>query len=69
MTRSLKRRGMDKAPQQTPQEFARRIKTPSLRRSVETFTAHYERARFGDSEEDAEKLPELFEEVELASKE
>jgi protein-glutamine gamma-glutamyltransferase len=68
MTRSLKRRGMEKAPQQTPQEFAGCIKTPGLRRSVETFTVYYERARFGGSEEDAEKLPELFDEVEVASK-
>jgi protein-glutamine gamma-glutamyltransferase len=68
MTRSLKRRGMEKIPQQTPQEFARAIQTPSLRKSVETFTTHYERARFGGSEEDAEKLPELFEEVEVAAK-
>ena len=68
MTRSLKRRGMEKVPNQTPQEFARCIQTPSLRRSVETFTTHYERARFGGSEADAEKLPKLFEEVELVSK-
>ncbi len=68
MTRSLKRRGMAKVPQQTPQEFARTIKTPTLRRSVEIFTTHYERARFGGSEKDAERLPELFEEVEVAAK-
>jgi hypothetical protein len=68
MTRSLKRRGVEKAPQQTPQEFLRSIETERLRRSVETFTEHYERARFGASEVDAERLPELFEEVEASAK-
>jgi hypothetical protein len=68
MTRSLKKRGLEKLPQQTPQEFVRKIDTVTLRRSVETFTTHYERARFGGSEEDAEKLPELFDEVEMSSK-
>lgn len=68
MTRSLKKRGLEKLPQQTPQEFVRNIDTVTLRRSVETFTRHYERARFGGSEEDAEKLPELFDEVEMSSK-
>ena len=68
MTRSLRRRGMEKTPQQTPREFLRTIQTAELRRSVETFTEHYERARFGGLEEDAEKLPELFEEVEASAK-
>ena len=68
MIRTLRRRGVEKAPQQTPQEFSRGIETEPLRRSVETFTEHYERARFGDSEADAERLSELFEEVEASAK-
>jgi hypothetical protein len=32
------------------------------------FTEHYERARFNHSAPDAEKLPELYEEVEEALK-
>src|SRR5206468_2762687 len=40
MTRSLKRRGVEKAPQQTPREFVHSIETEDLRRSVETFTEH-----------------------------
>src|SRR5438270_11930473 len=68
MTRSLRRRGVQKTPQQTPREFVQSIKTDGLRCSVETFTHHYERARFGASESDAEKLPELFDEVEESAK-
>jgi hypothetical protein len=35
---------------------------------LERFTAHYERARFGDSARDADKLPELYKEVESTAK-
>jgi hypothetical protein len=31
---------------------------------VERFTVHYERARFGDSISDAEKLPDLYRDLE-----
>ena len=68
MTRVLRRRGMVKTPGQTPQEFARTIDASVLRGSVERFTQHYEKARFGGSEQDAEKLPELYEEVETSAK-
>jgi hypothetical protein len=30
---------------------------------VVTFTEHYERARFADSVDDAQRLPELYEEI------
>jgi transglutaminase-like putative cysteine protease len=63
MTRRLSRRGWRKAPAQTPQEFVAAIQEPSLQRSVAAFTAHYERARFGESAEDAKKLPELYDEI------
>ena len=63
MIRRLSRRGWRKAPAQTPQEFVTSIAEPTLQRSVAAFTAHYERARFGESAEDAKKLPELFEEI------
>jgi hypothetical protein len=55
--------GWEKRPSQTPAEFVRIIEDPALRRSVERFTERYQRARFGDSAEDARQLPELFEEV------
>lgn len=66
MTRSLARRGWPRAPAQTPEEFVVTIEDPEVRRSVEAFILRYERARFGDSAEDAQQLPELFESVRAA---
>ncbi|MGE0405075.1 MAG: DUF3488 and DUF4129 domain-containing transglutaminase family protein [Candidatus Korobacteraceae bacterium] len=63
MTRTLARRGLSKQPTMTPAEFVEAIAEPDLRKSVATFTEHYERARFGDSPEHARRLPELYEEV------
>ena len=39
------------------------IEDPELRAAVERFTEHYEKARFGDSPGDAQRLPELYEEI------
>jgi hypothetical protein len=64
----LQRRGIRKLPTQTPQEFLKTIPQPPVRQRVESFTFHYERARFGDSPEDAEKLPELYRELESVGK-
>ncbi|MCI0356261.1 MAG: DUF3488 and transglutaminase-like domain-containing protein [Acidobacteria bacterium] len=61
MVRSLGRRGWHKRPAQTPEEFTLTISDPSLRAAVEQFTWRYQRARFGESSEDAGALPELFE--------
>jgi transglutaminase-like putative cysteine protease len=66
MARSLARRGMQKPAAQTPQEFVKKIGDARLRAPVARFTDVYESARFGNSADDAQKLPELFEEVELA---
>lgn len=63
LTRTLARRGWRKLPAQTPQEYATTISDQSLRNAVERFTSHYERARFGQSSGDAEKLPELYDEI------
>jgi hypothetical protein len=63
LLKKLGRRGYRKQPAQTPAEFARSIDDASTRADVVTFTAHYERARFNGSAEDAQKLPELFEEI------
>lgn len=63
LLRKLSHRGWHKRPTQTPGEFARSIDDPLLRSSVERFTHRYEGARFGRSVEDAERLPELFEEI------
>ncbi len=68
MLRQSARRGWDKAPGQTPSEFAAIIADPQLRVRVVKFTQRYESARFGKSAEDAELLPMLFEEVKSSPK-
>jgi hypothetical protein len=60
MTKAAARRGWRKLPTQTPAEFATTISDLSLRNVVLEFTACYERARFGDSVEDARVLPAIF---------
>lgn len=63
MLKSVERRGYPKPPAQTPAEFVLTIPEASLRESVSKFTERYERARFGDSRQDAEELPGLYEEI------
>jgi len=63
MTRMLARRGWRKSPVQTPEEFINSFRDEAIRESISRFTEHYERARFGDSAEDASRLPELYEEI------
>lgn len=63
LIRSLGRRGWHKRPSQTPEEFTVSIDDPALRSAVEQFTRRYQRARFGESAEDAGALPELFERI------
>jgi len=62
MLKRLARKGLRKSPWQTPEEFASSIADPQMREDVLVFTEHYERARFAESTEDAERLPELYEE-------
>jgi hypothetical protein len=64
MARYLARRGVKKTTSQTAQEFVRVIEDKRLRARVEQFTQAYESARFGNSSSDAQRLPQLFEEVE-----
>jgi len=68
MTRELARGGVLKSEVETPQEFARKIENGQLRVQVEQFTNIYESARFGNSSEDARRLPGLFEEVQAATR-
>ena len=63
MIRKVGRQGWTKSDSQTPSEFAKSIQDNSLREQVLRFTRRYESARFGDSTEDAEQLPELYEEI------
>jgi Domain of unknown function (DUF4129) len=68
MTRLLTRTGLEKSEAETPQEFIRRIPDAKLRMPVTQFTSVYESARFGNSSQDACRLPELFEEVQAATR-
>jgi transglutaminase-like putative cysteine protease len=68
MARHLARRGMQKSKTQTAQEFVCIIEDERLRLRVEEFTKAYESARFGNSSQDAQRLSELYEAVELATR-
>ena len=68
MARHLARGGVRKSTTQTAQEFVRVIPDERLRARVGRFTDVYESARFGNSADDALRLPELYEEVESAAK-
>jgi protein-glutamine gamma-glutamyltransferase len=68
MTKSLARHGIQKSPSHTAQEFARSIPDEQLRSRVDQFTGAYESARFGNSSDDARKLPGLLDEVESAAR-
>jgi hypothetical protein len=63
MLKMMARRGVRKAQSQTAEEFASSISDPRIRHNVELFTEHYARARFNASVEDAQLLPELYEEI------
>jgi hypothetical protein len=63
MLKIMERRGIRKAPAQTPEEFASGIADPQIKKDLVVFTEHYERARFADSVEDAQRLPGLLEEM------
>ena len=66
--RLLAKRGWQKSPAQTPAEFVASFKNGGVRDPMARFAEHYERARFGDSGEDAARLPEVYEEVAEASR-
>jgi protein-glutamine gamma-glutamyltransferase len=68
MARALARRGVEKRAAQTPQEFAKKIEDASLQAPVARFTDVYEAARFGNSADDAQRLPALYEAVVSATK-
>jgi protein-glutamine gamma-glutamyltransferase len=68
MSRVVAKRGIKKSEAQTPHEFVRKIEDRQLRVPIARFTEVYESARFGNSAEDARRLPELYEEVEAATR-
>ena len=63
MLRQLARKGFQKSPAQTPDEFAAAIRDEGLKTRVSDFTERYEGARFGGSAQDASRLPEIYEEI------
>jgi transglutaminase-like putative cysteine protease len=63
MVDRLARRGWRKSPSQTPLDFVAAIQEAELQRKVASFTRAYESARFGESVDDAQSLPALFEEI------
>ncbi len=63
MLRLLARKGWQKAPSQTPDEFAAVIRDERLKTQVSDFTERYEKARFGASVEEASRLSEMYDEI------
>jgi hypothetical protein len=59
---------VEKPVAQTSQEFLKTIRDNKLREPVARFIQVYESARFGNSTEDAQRLPQLYEEVETATR-
>src|SRR5215469_4942590 len=68
MTRILAKHGMRKPQAETAQEFLKKIDDDRLREPIARFTRVYESARFGNSANDAQRLPALYEAVELATR-
>ena len=66
MVSRMARRGWRKSPSQTPLDFVVAIQEAALQNKVARFTRAYESARFGKSVDDAQSLPELFEEITAA---
>ena len=66
MVARMARLGWRKAPSQTPLDFVAAIQETALQNKVARFTRAYESARFGNSMDDAQSLPELFKDISAA---
>jgi len=64
LLKRLRKRGMEKAPAQTPAEFARTIPQGALATIVDDFTRIYNALRFGNRREDAVRLAALLDKIE-----
>jgi hypothetical protein len=62
----MARLGWRKSPSQTPLDFVAAIHEAVLQKKVARFTRAYESARFGKSVDDAQSLPELFNDISAA---
>ncbi len=69
MVGRLARLGWHKSPSQTPLDFVAAIQEAELRGKVASFTRAYESARFGQSVDDAQNLPSLFQAITVVGKE
>jgi transglutaminase-like putative cysteine protease len=63
MVKRLGRLGWHKSPSQTPLDFVAAIQEAELQKKVGRFTHAYESARFGQSVDDAQTLPQLFNDI------
>jgi hypothetical protein len=63
MVGRMARLGWRKSPSETPLDFVAAIQEAALQKKVARFTRAYESARFGQSADDAQSLPELFRDI------
>jgi transglutaminase-like putative cysteine protease len=63
MVGRMARLGWRKSPSETPLDFVAAIQEEALQKKVARFTRAYESARFGKSVDDAQSLPELFQDI------
>jgi transglutaminase-like putative cysteine protease len=63
MVGRMARLGWRKSPSQTPLDFVAAIQEAALQKKVARFTRAYESARFGKSVDNAQSLPELFQDI------
>jgi transglutaminase-like putative cysteine protease len=63
MVSRMARLGWRKSPSQTPSDFVATIQEAALQKKVARFTRAYESARFGQSADDAQNLPQLFKDI------
>ena len=63
MVGRMARLGWRKSPSETPLDFVAAIQEAALQQKVARFTRAYESARFGKSVDDAQSLPELFQDI------
>jgi transglutaminase-like putative cysteine protease len=68
MVGRMARLGWRKLPSQTPLDFVAAIQEATLQKKVARFTRAYESARFGQSADDAQSLPQLFNDITAGDK-
>ena len=63
MLKMMARRGVRSSRHRRRRSLSLPSPIPGMRHDIELFTEHYARARFAESVEDAQRLPELYEEI------